>query len=122
MRELSTIQKIGNLNKIYAYDERGLGNANHLYRIDLHWEEPGGHILDYVEFQNGSRKDPESVSGVLDTDLLEIVRDRLIGFQSGDFASDDNAKALEHVEIALIHLNKRAIDRYDSNALCTYNK
>lgn len=122
MRELNTIQKVEKLNKVYAVDERGSGNANHFYQIDLQTVEDGSDIVSYISFQNGARKDSNSVHGVLDTDLLEIVRDRLNGFQSGDFATDDNAKVLEYIEIALMYMNKRVMDRYERNVLGTYNK
>ena len=51
-----------------------------------------------IQFQNGARKIIESTHGVLDVDLLEIVRDRLKGFQSGNFATEYNAKALEYID------------------------
>ena len=121
-RELNTIQKVEKLNKVYAIDEKGCGNANHLYQIDLQYEEDNEAIVSYIAFQNGARNLPESTHGVLDTDLLEIVRDRLKGFQSGDFATEDNAKALEYIEIALMYLNKRVMDRYERNVLGTNNK
>lgn len=122
MRELNTIQKIEKLNKVYAVDEKGNGGANHLYLIDLQTVEDDCTLVTYIDFQNGARKEIGSKSGVLDTDLLEIVRDRLKGFQSGDFATDDNAKALEHIEIALMYMNKRVMDRYERNVLGTMNK
>ena len=39
-----------------------------------------------------------------------------------EFATDDNAKALEHIEIALMYMNKRVMDRYERNVLGTYKK
>lgn len=66
--------------------------------------------------------EPEAITGIIDTDLLEIVRDRLKGFQSGDFATEDNAEALKHIEIALMYMNKRVMDRYERNVLGTYEK
>ena len=75
-----------------------------------------------IRFQNGARKDPNAIHGILDTDLLEIVRDRLKGFQSGEFATNDNAKALEHIEVALMYMNKRVMDRYERSVLGTYQK
>ena len=116
MRELNTIQKVEKLNKVFAVDEPGNGGANHLYQIETSDEDIA------IQFQNGARKNPNAIHGILDTGLLEIVRDRLKGFQSGDFATEDNAKALEHIEIALMHLNKRVMDRYERNVLGTYEK
>ncbi len=33
MRKLNTIQKKNNLNTVYAVDEKGIGNANHVYNV-----------------------------------------------------------------------------------------
>lgn len=122
MRKLDTIQKEHNLNTVYAVDEKGNGNANHIYQIDLHAVEDGCDLVSYISFQNGARKENGSVNGVLDNDLLEIVRDRLIGFQSGDFASKYNEEALYHVEKALEFMNERVMERATRNVLGTNNK
>ncbi len=90
MKKLSTIQKREKLNEVYAADETGAGGANHEY-IVMCGDEPIE-----IAFQNGPRKDKSSIHGVLDTDLLEIVRDRLKCFQSGEFACRENACALTH--------------------------
>lgn len=124
MRKLNTIQKVEKLNSVYAADERGCGGANHQYNIvgEPVDENGMGVFQEIIKFQNGPRKDEKSVHGILDTDLLEIVRDRLKGFQAGEFATEDNAKALEHIEIALMYMNKRVMDRYERNVLGTYQK
>lgn len=121
-RELNTIQKRGKLNTVRAIDEKGNGNANHVYQIDLNTVEDGCDMVSYISFQNGARKLEDSIHGVLDTDLLEIVRDRLIGFQSGEFATRDNAIALTHIEEALMWLNRRVEDRIEREVLGTNNK
>lgn len=124
MRKLSTIQKHENLNTVFAIDDPGNGNANHAYWITPNGCDENGdeYPSQYISFQNGPRKDPDSITGVLDTDLLEIIRDRLIGFQSGEFASRENACALTHIEEALLWLNKRVEDRIERNVLGTNNK
>lgn len=122
MRQLSTIQKRENLNGVFAFDEKGIGNANHMYRIFALPVETDARLMGVVNFQNGARKDENAINGILDGDLLEIVRDRLIGFQSGPFASDYNAKALEHIEIALMYMNRRVEDRIERNVLGTYKE
>lgn len=122
IRELNTIQKVEKLNIVKAIDERGNGNANHLYKIEAVVPDKEDMSYTLIQFQNGARKDPEAITGIIDTDLLEIVRDRLRGFQSGDFATDDNAEALKHIEIALMYMNKRVMDRYERNVLGTYEK
>ena len=121
-RVLNTIQKIEKLNTVRAIDNEGPGGANHIYDVIAASDGGTQEYSMIIKFQKGPRKDPSSSYGVLDTDLLEIVRDRLKGFQKGDFATEDNAKALEHIEIALMYMNKRVMDRYERNVLGTYEK
>lgn len=118
-RKLSTIQKREKLNDVFAADQPGPGNACHKYDIVKH---DSSQVLTTIQFQCGPRLDENSVHGVLDTDLLEIVRDRLKGFQSGDFSSRENACALTHIEEALMWMNRRVEDRIERNVLGTYNK
>lgn len=115
-RELIRIQKDHNLNTVYAADEPGIGNANHEYIVmcdDTPVEIP---------FQNGPRSEEGSIRGILDVDLLEIVRDRLKGFQSGEFSCRENACALTHIEEALMWMNKRVTDRAQRGVLGTNSK
>lgn len=116
MRELRTIQKRQKLNKVFAADEPGNGGANHEYIIMCD-DEPIE-----VAFQNGARNEDGSVRGIIDTDLLEIVRDRLKSFQQGPYSSRENACALTHIEEALMWLNRRVEDRIERNVLGTNNK
>ena len=74
------------------------------------------------QFQNGARKLDDSIHGILDTDLLEIVRHRLQCFQNGDFATRENAIALTHIEEALMWMNRRVEDRIEREVLGTNNK
>lgn len=126
MRKLTTIQKREKLNSIYAVDEKGNGGANHIYEIRPVDDNPEiigeHHVLATIEFQNGARKLPDSIAGVIDTDLLEIIRDRLKSFQSGEFSSRENACALTHIEEALMWLNCRVEDRIERNVLGTNEK
>jgi len=116
-RVLNTIQKREKLNVVIAIDEPGNGGANHRYVIETNGSE------DFIiTFQNGPRNEQGSTCGVIDTDLLEIVRDRLKSFQAGEFASDYNAQALLHVEEALMWLNRRVEDRIERQVLGTNNK
>ena len=120
MEKLSTIQKRENLNDVFVCDEPGNGGANHKYSISS-VSEPSD-IYAVVQFQNGARKLPDSIHGILDTDLLEIVRHRLQAFQKGQFATRENAIALTHIEEALLWMNKRVEDRVERNVLGTNNK
>lgn len=121
MRELSTVQKREKLNRVFAVDEKGNGGANHKYLIvsDTGLMQPKETI---VQLQNGARKEENSIHGVIDTDLLEIVRDRLKSFQAGPFSSRENACALTHIEEALMWMNRRVEDRIERSVLGTNNK
>lgn len=129
MKKLSTIQKRENLNVVYRTGEPGPGGAYHDY--DIHYADPnpshpyGPHpeeALACIEFQRGPRKDPDARHGVLDTDLLEIVRDRLKAFQDGPYACRENACALTHIEEALMWMNRRVEDRIERQVLGTMEK
>ena len=123
MEKISTIQKRENLNQVYVLDEKGNGGANHKYLIEGACQANGDTgVYVKINFQNGARKLDNSVHGVLDVDLLEIVRHRLKSFQEGEFASKDNEKALTHIEEALMWLNRRVEDRIERNVLGTNNK
>ncbi|NFE85869.1 ABC transporter ATPase [Clostridium botulinum] len=116
MKELSTIQKREKLNNIYSVDEEGPGGAHHEYWIE--WEEKENkHGRLEIKFQKGARKEENSQHGIIDTDLLEIVRDRLKSFQAGPFSSRENACALTHIEEALMWMNRRVEDRIERNVL-----
>lgn len=132
MDKLSTIQKRENLNEVYA-GEKGVGGASHDYVIVkagcVEYDDKENtltvnpeNIIETIRFQEGARKDPSATHGVTDQDLLEIVRDRLRGFQSGDMPTRETACALTHIEEALMWLNKRIEDRIERNVLGTYNK
>lgn len=116
-RKLSTIQKREKLNEVFAIDDPGPGGANHDYLIKI---SDTGYVN--IPFQKGPRKEDTSIHGVIDTDLLEIVRDRLKCFQSGEFATRENACALTHIEEALMWMNRRVEDRIERNVLGTNEK
>ena len=119
MEKLSTIQKREKLNDVYRIGEPGPGGAYHDYGIATAENQ---YILEYIGFQKGPRKDPESRHGILDSDLLEIVRDRLKAFQAGPFASEYNARALQHIEEALYQMNLRVENRIERGVLGTMEK
>ncbi|WP_346888333.1 ABC transporter ATPase [Clostridium sp. UBA1056] len=123
MRELNTIQKKEKLNKVFAVDEVGPGGANHRYIVCKHEETSwcnGNNsegVYEDIQFQCGPRKEENSKHGLIDSDLLEIVRDRLKAFQAGPFASEYNEHALKHIEEALYCMNARVEDRIKRNVL-----
>lgn len=121
--KLSTIQKREKLNEVQVIGDKGNGGAYHVYNVvSLVEEGVVSQMVGAVHFQNGARKDPKSKHGVLDTDLLEIVRHRLQCFQEGDFKTRENAVALTHIEEALLWMNKRVEDRIERNVLGTMDK
>ncbi len=120
MRKLITIKKREKLNEISAVDEKGNGGANHNYSIAICDDEICHD--EAIRFQNGARRLESSIHGITDQDLLEIVRDRFIGFQSGELRTRETALALTHIEEALLWLNKRNEDRIERNVLGTDEK
>lgn len=113
------IQREDNLNTVKYDDTVGPGNGRHYYEVE---RADTGETLCKIQFQEGARKVGGSIAGVLEGDLLEIVRHRLQCFQQGEFATRENACALTHIEEALMWLNKRKEDRKERSVLGTYNK
>ena len=133
MKQLDQIQKLENLNDVFALDAPGPGGAHHLYQVCKHntgriSEEDGTfrtrpeNIILTVQMQCGARNADGSIPGALDADLLEIVRDRLQDFQSGPFACRENACALTHIEEALMWMNRCVEDRITRSAPGTEQK
>ena len=130
MTALDTIQKENKLNTVYRYGNVGPGGAYHDYAVVMTRSgvtedgfQVGGLITSAkIEFQKGHRTDPSARIGVLDCDLLEIVRDRLTAFQAGPYACEENAQALFYIEEALGWMAKRVEDRAKRNVLGTYEK
>jgi hypothetical protein len=117
MREINS-HKVNGLNekiKIEAIDEKGEGGANHHYLVQ--WGEidniEGWTIQkEYLEiiFQKGPIKE-NGVKGVSNEAILAIVIDRLEGFQSGNFACEENKEALEYLSRAMRVLQRRTLER-----------
>lgn len=118
MYKLDTVQKQQKLNEVYTYDQPGAGGANHSYGIyrsgDMTIET---NPIAVIQFQNGARLVDGSIEGVIDSDLLEMVRHRLMAFQAGPFASAYNEMALYHITMALEALNQRVEDRIARDVL-----
>lgn len=100
MREL-TGHQVSGVNdgiNLTVRDEPGSGNACHKYIASF--TQKDGEIQHFAfTFQNGPIKE-KGVNGITHEILLEIIKDRLKGFQSGQYACADNAEALAHVEAA----------------------
>ena len=133
LKKLDTIQKRNNLNEVYRTDIKGPGGGYHRYFViptntpcmEIVEDDPCSTPTDAlceICFQNGPRSEESSIHGALDSDLLEIVRDRLKAFQTGEYATRENACAITHIEEALMWMNKRAEDRAARGVLGTMEK
>lgn len=128
MRELIS-HKCNGLNealKIQVLDEPGSGNACHRYHITtVEYPPPIGSgmgaaaiekamamskAVTDIRFQNGPIAEA-GVNGISNEALLAIVEDRLLGFQSGQYACRENAVALTKIQEAMMWLQKRTMDR-----------
>lgn len=92
--------------KVVTVDERGPGNANHVYEIGPAKQVDPGTDADFrqrIEFQNGPVKE-SGVNGIHNEDLIAIVIDRLDGFQSGEYACEANQGAKLSLEMAMTFL------------------
>lgn len=113
------IQQEDNMNRVFHLDEKGPGGGYHRYLVE---NGRTGHLLADIVFQKGPRKDPKSIQGVLDTDLLEIVRHRMKAFCEGDMADENTKNALYCIEGALGFLRRRTEDRKKRGVLGTMEK
>ena len=104
---------VNNQLTIEVLDEPGQGGACHEYRIAIPMDFLSGgwgKSFTNIRFQNGPIKE-WGLNGITHETLLAILIDRLEGFQSGEFACEDNAIALSHVKEALMYLQKRTQGR-----------
>lgn len=111
MREL-TSHKVNGLNEaitITVMDEPGPGNACHEYNLTMDNGNGTCHGAE-VRFQKGPIVE-SGVNGISNEALLAIVEDRLVGFQSGQYACHENAIALTKIQEAMMWLQKRTRDR-----------
>ena len=138
-REL-TSHKVNELNEsIYVgvIDEPGQGGACHVYNLApmVAIDIPDDSAFDgvvrrmvpvedanvIIRFQNGPIKEA-GVNGVSQEALLAIVEDRLSCFQSGPYATRENAVALTKVQEAMMWLHKRTRDRMARGVEGTHKK
>ncbi len=94
---------------INVLDEPGSGGANHLYEIGRNPAGVNSQVC-LVRFQNGPIGE-SGVNGISNEALLAIVEDRMLGFQSGQYACRENAVALTKIQEAMMWLQKRTRDR-----------
>lgn len=89
-------------------------NAPHHYFIThkepVMNEDGSPQFLGTIDFQDGPILEA-GVNGVNHENLLAIVANRLEHFQNSEYATRENALALNHIQEALMWLGKRTADR-----------
>lgn len=128
-REL-TSHRVNGLNeslRIEVLDEPGQGNACHNYLIVLPIpaSDLPNTLVDRggfpINFQNGPIGEA-GVNGISNEALLAIVEDRLLGFQSGQYACRENAVALTKLQEAMHWLHHRTRERIQRGVEGTHAK
>lgn len=99
---------------VVTCDERdpNAGNASHHYEAHI-----DGALAARIDFQHGPRTEPSSTPGILDAVLIDVLLDRFRGFQSGSFASRENALVITKLEEAHHWMRERAWARHRQNVL-----
>jgi len=134
MREITT-HKVNPANdtiKIIVNDEPGAGGANHRYELtgfdtdsNPSKSSPDGYNMScskqVILFQNGPIP-TSGVNGVTQEVLLAIVQDRLEAFQAGQYACEENGKALSAVKEAQHWLQFRTLKRMARGVEGTHQK
>lgn len=120
MRRLKT-HEVNEANEkidIIVMDEPGHGGACHEYAVVVDGDSDK---MLLVSFQNGPIKE-YGVNGITHEVLLAILRDRLEGFQKGDYACEENASALRHIMAAQDILHERTRKRMSRGVEGTHKK
>lgn len=94
-------------NTILCHDEPSEGGACHLYTIG---NKDNTDTFATIKFQKGPVSE-HGVNGIQDKQLLEICRDRLAHFQDGEYACEENAEMLAHLDQVLAWDAKRTAKR-----------
>ena len=105
MREITThkVHEDDRQPQVMASEDKTIGGAPDFY--ELVCGAPALTIrVPFVTLDRG---------GVTNEALLAIVIDRLEGFQSGQFACDENEAALQAIKNALFYLQQRTRDRME---------
>ncbi len=103
--------ELNGMINISVIDNPGSGGANHQYDIDIIGGAPdSGGTTTRIRFQDGPVKEA-GFNGISNEALLEILIDRLRGFQSGPYKCRENAIALTYLEEAQMWLMARTRDR-----------
>lgn len=93
------------------------GGACHDYEIT----DKDGNSLAKLPIQHGAVGE-HGVNGIRDVDMMHIIRHRLIDFQKGEHACEENEKMLYHICAALNWEAKRTQNRQKRNVEGTSKK
>lgn len=95
----------------FVMDKPGEGGACHEYTISSVKKDDHGLPLEStrIKFQKGSIAEV-GVNGCKMEDVMDILMHRLEGFQSGEFACQENGLALSYIKMA-----KQALERRTNN-------
>lgn len=113
---------------VSSLGDRGPGGAFKAYIVNVkpeHFTEQekkdgiNEKSLGIIYFQTGPIKEA-GVNGYMDENLLAIVIDRLEGFQSGKYACEENAQALEAIRTGLAFLQDRTKRREEAGVEGTH--
>lgn len=104
---------------VEVIDQPGPGGANHVYAIRMdHGPDCQFPMIFPISFQKGAVNEA-GLNGISDECLLAIVKDRLQGFQRGEFSCRENAIALTKLEECMMWLevgHKNRIARIEGGA------
>ena len=109
-----TLISKGRHTQVLGSEQTGHGGARHEYAVvpadaDLE-NEDGVPCFADIAVLHGPVKEG-GVNGCHNEDLLEVVIDRLSGFQAGEFACTENELALQYILAATACLNQRTAAR-----------
>lgn len=110
---------LNDLVTIYADDpDPNAGNSSHVYSFVM-TEDGITQEVGKLQFQHGPRHEETSVSGILDSAVLEVLIDRYQGFQSSQYACVENEEVLDLLFKAKAKIRERAQRRSDQGTLGT---
>lgn len=107
MKELKRDLLTNKYTRVFCEDEseQKFNAPHHFIVTDLEGKE-----LTKVDFQEGAIKE-SGVNGCCNEDLINMVIERLEGFQNSEFKCRENALAITKLEEALLWLRKRTMAR-----------
>ncbi|MCH5199006.1 MAG: hypothetical protein J1E34_08880 [Oscillospiraceae bacterium] len=117
MEKLRPIDNRDTLNEVVRTGKPDKNGAYHTYVIQRALYPVGESaytkILAEIRFQQGMPGAEIYEDGVIECNLLEIVRDRLISLKQVSFGAREIEKSLTHIEEALMWLKKITADKND---------